>query len=340
MQTLAAGVWRSIQSQSPDAVLIANRRSNRQLIWWFPKTFVGLISVLRRRRGAVVVAGDALTWAVIEPIVRVFRVPTGVMVMGLDLTYSNRFYRAFVRPALRRAPRVLAISRASGDEALSLGVRADRLSVLRLGVPIPDPADRDVARKSVIDILGADEASFVMLTVGRLVRRKGVRWFVEQVMPGLPGSAHYVVAGHGPERDAIRNAAEAAGLSARVHLLGKVDDHVLETLFSGADVFVQPNIHVPGDMEGFGLVVVEAALRGTPVFASALEGVADAVVDTETGFLVPPGDAKAWREAISRAAADPAATTALGARFSQRAAEIYSEHQMDLSLGPILELLV
>jgi phosphatidylinositol alpha-1,6-mannosyltransferase len=121
-----------------------------------------------------------------------------------------------VRPALRRAPRVIAISRAIGDQAIALGIRVDRVSVLRLGVPVPDRPDRDVARKSVIDKVGADEASFVMLTARRLVRRKGVRWFVEEVMPGLPPSAHYVAAGHGPERDAIRTAAEEAPWSPRV----------------------------------------------------------------------------------------------------------------------------
>jgi phosphatidylinositol alpha-1,6-mannosyltransferase len=65
-----------------------------------------------------------------------------------------------------------------------------------------------------------------------------------------------------------------------------------------ADMFVMPNIKVEGDAEGFGLVALEASVNGTPVLASAMEGITCAVIDGKNGFLVPPEKETAWIEKI------------------------------------------
>lgn len=338
METLSAGVWRSLQAGSGGNHLIAHGGPNRALVWWFPGALVRLGRRLWRDRGAAVLTGDALTWAVIEPVARLFRRPAATLVMGLDMSYPGKLYGALVRPALRRAPHVIAISQASAEQARAVGVESGRISVLRLGVPVPPEPDRSGSRSLIEARLDLGSDAFIALTLGRLVRRKGVRWFVETVLPRTPSTVHYVVAGRGPESEAVAEASAAAGVAERVHLLGGVDDETREGLLAGADLFVQPNIPVPGDMEGFGLVVVEAALRGTPVLASALEGIRDAVVDGETGVLVPPADGPAWVEAVARLVADRASTAEMGRRFAAKAAEIYSEERMGRELREILGL--
>ena len=126
------------------------------------------------------------------------------------------------------------------------------------------------------------------------------------------------------------------GLDERVHLLGAVDDADRERLLRGADVFVQPNIRVPGDMEGFGLVLLEAAMRGTTTVASGIDGIVDAVVDGRTGFLVPPGDAQAWTERISALVSSPSELPGIGARFQQASRALFSEEQMSQELLGLL----
>jgi glycosyltransferase involved in cell wall biosynthesis len=145
----------------------------------------------------------------------------------------------------------------------------------------------------------------VLLTVGRLVERKGVCWFIDKVLPELGSSYVYLVAGDGPERGRAQRIVEQRGLREQVHLLGKVTDRDLEALYRTADVFVMPNVPVPGTMEGFGLVALEAASAGVPVVASDLEGIRDAVVDGETGVLVESGNVAAFVDAIKRAQAMP-----------------------------------
>ncbi|MEM9998405.1 MAG: glycosyltransferase family 4 protein, partial [Bacteroidota bacterium] len=93
-------------------------------------------------------------------------------------------------------------------------------------------------------------------------------------------------------------AAAQAGVSDRLRLLGRVPEADLATLLRGADVFVMPNVQVEGDMEGFGVVMLEAGLCELPVVAAALEGIQDVVADAENGFLVPPEDPAAFAEQI------------------------------------------
>jgi phosphatidyl-myo-inositol dimannoside synthase len=334
METLAAGVWRSVHAVRPDSVKISHGRSNRGLIWWVPACLARLTWLCLRGRAEYVLCGDALMNALCAPLLRTFRIQQATMIMGLDVTYENRLYRALVLPPLRSAARVIAISAATAGQARDAGVPADRIAVLRLGVQ-PPPAGRPGrprARAAVRRRLSLADDQLVLLTLGRLVRRKGARWFTESVLPQLDEHVHYVVAGQGPEEQAIRAAAEATGVAKRLHLLGRVDDDAREELMSGADVFLAPNIPVPGDMEGFGLVTVEAAMRGTPVVASALEGINDAVENGRTGILLPPSDVHAWVSELTALLAAPADLPGLGDRFLAHAVELYSEEAMGRAL--------
>ena len=336
METLAESVWRSLSAVDPESRLISHGGSNRDLVWWYPVALLRLAGLLARRRVGSVLTGDALTYALVAPLAALFRVRSATMVMGLDVTFPNRLYQAVVRPWLRRAPTVIAISAATAAQAVAAGTRSDRVHVLRLGVSLPPPPDRGAAREALLAALGLGPDAVVLVTVGRLVRRKGVAWFVAEVMGRLPGEVHYVVGGEGPDRDRIEAAVRASGLAGRVHLLGRVGDDVREHLLAGGDVFVQPNIPVPGDMEGFGLVTVEAAVRGTPVVAARLEGIIDAVIDGRTGTLVEAGDASEWTAVIEGLVSDRAATAELGARYRAIAAEAFSEEGMGVAIGELM----
>jgi glycosyltransferase involved in cell wall biosynthesis len=330
METLAAGVWRSLRRARSDSVLIAHRGPNWQLPVWFPFAFARLAWLIVRRRVEVVIAGDALTYAVVRPLLTLAGLPSATMIHGLDVTFPMKLYRVPVHWALRRAPLVVANSRATADHALDVGVGAGRVKVLRLGVEVPEVADTDriAARKALNCRLNLADGARVVVTMGRLVRRKGVRWFVTAVLPNLPPSVHYVIAGAGPESTAIAAEVEEKQMTDRVHLLGRVDEHAREELLRGADVFVQPNIVVADDVEGFGLVTVEAALRGTPVVAANLQGLRDAVVDGQTGILLPPEEPSVWSERLLELLDDREILFSLGSHFKKEAAARYGEEAM------------
>ena len=235
---------------------------------------------------------------------RMLRVPVAVTVHGLDVIYPNWFYQRMVTALLPTFDAVIAISSAAQAEGLKRGVRPERSFVVTIGVdpPVGDLLGRAAARDQLATVVGAvGDDRVIILTAGRLVRRKGVAWFVEEVLPLVVRQcpeAYYVVAGAGPDEERIREAIERVGLTDRVRLAGKVSNHMLWNIYRACNLFVMPNIAVEGDMEGFGLVAIEAGLAERYVVASALEGIRDAIVPPHNGEFVPPGDALSLAAAI------------------------------------------
>ncbi len=243
----------------------------------------------------------------------------GLTAHGLDVLYPNRLYQATVLPCVRRADVVIAISEATRDACLSKGVAPARCKAIPVGLsPARDEVEREDALARLQNAFGLSlEGRPVLLTVGRLIHRKGVSWFVREVLPPLAQShPHlvYLVAGDGPEGEAILQAAREAGVEDHIRLLGGISDAVLEDLYAAATVFVMPNVPVPGDMEGFGIVAIEAAARGVPVVAARIDGIPDAVADGENGFLLPPEQAKAWVSRLDLLLGDDALCQRLGQR--------------------------
>ncbi|MGR9037511.1 MAG: glycosyltransferase family 4 protein, partial [Gammaproteobacteria bacterium] len=156
------------------------------------------------------------------------------------------------------------------------------------------------------------QEKIVLLTIGRLVKRKGVYWFVNNVMPELDEKFIFVIAGDGPERDSIKKCIQNKNLNRRVFCLGFVTEQIKSSLFSNSDLFVQPNIKVEGDMEGFGISVLEANLHGLAVLGSKLEGLEDSIVHGKNGWQVPPGDTGAYVSAINQKAEEPATLSRIG----------------------------
>lgn len=303
MENLSAGLARVLPRHFPTTV-IAMGRSQR----WLP-LFLGYATLrsallLATRRIDHVHLGDALLSPLGLLLRRLFPVRVTVTACGLDVTWRFPGYQALAIGALRRLDRVAAISRATLHECIQRGVPPERCAIIPPGID-PEPAPARADRGGVGALAGLDlESQPILVTVGRLVARKGVRWFVEEVMPDLPADTVYLVVGAGPEEAAIREAIASRGLGDRVRLLGRVPDDALALIYATADAFVMPNVVVPGDPEGFGIVATEAGRAGLPVVAADLQGIADAVVPG-AGRLVTPGSAAAFRAAIEETLASP-----------------------------------
>ena len=259
-------------------------------------------------------------------------VPTAAIAHGLDVTTPFGPYQRFVPRVFRALDRALPVSRATGEACLVRGLDPEKLRVVPNGVRLdrfPPLGSKRAMRRRLLEAFPTSaagplpEGALLLCSVGRQVERKGFAWFAEAVMPRLPLDVHYWLAGDGPEEERIRAAVARHDLGRRVRLLGRVSDEELQALYRGADLFVMPNVPVPGDMEGFGVVILEAGLGGLPVVASGLEGIRDVVAEGENGHLVESGDADAFvqailpyyhdRERLERAAQRAAETTA--ARF-------------------------
>lgn len=235
--------------------------------------------------------------------------------------------RATARWILGGAAAIVANSRATAvrTEALLelLGVPpAGRVHVVHPGTD-PDRFRPDApGAASWRERLGMPAGTPVLLTVARLIPRKGVDT-VLRALPALPGT-HYVVAGNGPDRPRLEALAAELGVRERVTFVGAVDDAALPGLYAAADLFVMTPREEPGrqDVEGFGIVYCEAAAAGLPVVAARSGGVAEAVREGETALLVPPDDRAALAAAL-RALVDDAALRRRMGNAGRKAVETY-----------------
>ena len=221
------------------------------------------------------------------------------------------------RHIARSCAQVIATCRDEAGELARAGVPAGQISVVPSGVDTrvftPDgPAARRSARPR-------------LLALGRLVERKGVATVIAALAP-LP-DAELVVAGGPNRRDLdtsddyrlLREAAGRHGVADRVTFTGSIAQPDVPALIRFSDVVVCTPWYEP-----FGIVALEAMACGVPVVASAVGGLADSIVDQQTGWLVPARDPAALASALGQLLADPAKRAALGAAGVERARRRYS----------------
>jgi phosphatidylinositol alpha-1,6-mannosyltransferase len=206
-----------------------------------------------------------------------------------------------------------AVSQWTAGQLIAAGLPAERVSVVHNGIR-PEVYAAPKAVEELRTGLGLDDAP-VLLTVGRLVERKGhaaVIRALPQVMAQL-GPVSYVIAGSGPEESRLRAEVERLHLQEQVHFAGAVADDQLPGFYHLCDLFVMPTRELRGDpVEGFGIVYLEANAAGKPVLATRCGGVADAVEDQVSGVLLEPGDEDALVEAIVSLLGDRARLQEMG----------------------------
>ncbi|MFH1353903.1 MAG: glycosyltransferase family 4 protein [bacterium] len=252
-------------------------------------------ALLAARRADVVHLSDPMLSLAGWLIKKILHKPVAVNVHGLDITYPNFLYQTYLRLFFRHLDAYFPISRHVNTILARWRVFGTQ-TVINPGISdiFFDPTVKKTTSNCV-----------TLLTVGRLVKRKGHAWFITNVLPHLPKNITYIIAGEGPEVDNIKQAAEQHNVSSRVTLLGKVSPAKLKILYNTVDGFIQPNIKIKNDTEGFGLVLLEAALCNLPVYAADIDGIPDAVQNNQNGILVTSGDAEAWTRILRRPISTP-----------------------------------
>lgn len=223
-----------------------------------------------------------------------------VYVHGLDIVAAHPLYRALWLPALRRIDGALANSENTARLAAKVGVAHGNVVVVHPGTAIP--SIRHTVRVGFRSRFGLGSGPLV-LSVGRLTRRKGLVEFVRHVLPVVaaqyPDVRLLLVGDDAPHAlnkevedlpGTLADVAAELGVSTHLVRLGPCDDATLEDAYGTASVHVFPVKDVRGDVEGFGMVAIEAAAHGLPTVAFATGGVPDAVGEGVSGHLLAPGD--------------------------------------------------
>ena len=260
--------------------------------------------IARRENVQVICLGDLVYggWLVF-PLKYLFRYKIIFYVHGEEVTVQSGggLFDRWRARFLAHADAVISVSRFTRD-ALTLLMRVDpaKITLVPNGVNLerfqPRAAPPGLAARHGV------EGKRILLSVGRLVARKGADRLIEampQIVRRCP-DVHLLIAGDGPMRAKLEELIHALGLQKSVNLLGAISDRDLDDLYALAHAFALPNREMPdGDTEGFGLVFLEANACGKPVVAGLAGGAPDAVTDQVNGLTVDGNSAGAIADAVS-----------------------------------------
>jgi phosphatidyl-myo-inositol dimannoside synthase len=328
MQRVAVGLHRALDAH-PEVQLhtLALEASWKSTPWRLGPFLLKAAAEIPRRvredRIDVVLFSSMVT-AAVAPLIRKRLERTGCRIaaipIGRDVILPTLPYQWYLPRVFDALDHAFPISRVTAQACVQRGMDEGRTRVIPCGVDpesFAPPPDRDAARQALFDHLARDgiqlpEDALLLLSVGRHQPRKGFHWAVSEVVPRLPEGVIYLLAGSGPMTPEIREAVRRLGIGDRVKLLGRVPEETLRVLYRGADLFLMPNLPMPGDIEGFGVVMLEAGMTGTPVLAAEMEGIRDVIDEGCNGHFCPPGDAECFTRAIEEYAEDRGALREAG----------------------------
>ncbi len=276
------------------------------------RTFLFLFTLLFRIPKAdrefqpdVILFSSMVTAGVIPFLTRKIKAPLVTINHGQDVTLPFWIYQKYLPHVFKKLSGVISVSKATRQACIDRGLEPDKGVALPNGLDsrkLDRMPDRGTARDEIKRRFGLDEIDerYLLLTVGRQVKRKGHVWFINEVLPKISSDVTYLIVGDGPEHPEIRKAAEESGLKDHIVLAGRQSDEVLRMAYAAADLFVMPNIPIEGDMEGFGIVLLEANQASVPAVAADLEGIRDVIEQGVNGYRVPHSRPSKFAEKVDQ----------------------------------------
>lgn len=306
----------------------------------YAKFFLRSLRLVLRRRPVAVHAGRVLPEGLVAWLVaRIARVPVVIYAHGEEITTWRQpgKFRAMCF-AYRHADSLIANSEFTRAELIKLGADRRRISLVHPGVDTtrfrPGLFAQDLRAQ-----LGLNGSQLLILSVGRLSRRKGfdtvIRALAQVRAAGI--DAHHALIGVGEDKVYLLELAQQCGMASYVHFLGHVEMDDLPRWYNACDVFVMPNREIKGDTEGFGMVFIEAAACGKAAVAGLAGGTAAAVLDGITGMRVDGEKLNDVAGALIEILSDAAVRERLGQAALARAQAEFSWESVAAKTSRLIE---
>lgn len=225
---------------------------------------------------------------------------------------------------LKNADKIVAVSNALKDTVTGFGILSDKVKVIPNAVELSDfpPGLKE-------------RMGFKILFVGRLVPEKGLEYLIksmEFIVKEIP-QATLTVVGGGPMREELEGLVEGYSMGDKIRFEGMKPHSEILRYLQDTDLFVLSSLS-----EGLPLTVLEAMAAGKPVVATNVGGIPDAVIDGESGILVPPKDIDALSKAIISLLGDRVKQIRMGEKARKRSEEKFSWEKIVESVVKIYNL--
>lgn len=279
-------------------------------------------------RPDVLYCGDLYPQGVIAVILKkLLRIPFIAYCHGEDITLTaERRFQPLLRNLIyRSANAIIANGEFAVQGLLSNGIEGAKIHKITPGLDTslfyPEEPKVELRQR-----YGIGNGELVLMTVARLVSRKGHRRVIRALaeLGGTVPPFKYVIVGRGPLEAELRALTDELKLGDKVVFAGFVADDQLNQHYNLADVVVMPNTGDDGDVEGFGMVFLEANAAGKPVIGGRSGGTSEAILDGQTGYLVDPSDDQELRKALHSLLNDGNLRRSMGAAGLKRARTDFS----------------
>lgn len=269
--------------------LLANKKGKKFLI---PFLFFTVFYIfINRKKYTNVHIGDG----VLAPVGAIAKLLTNakisITIHALDIVYDKYFYQSIIPPLVSKVDKIVCVSQYTLNQCVARKIDKKKCLLIPNGIDFDDKRSSNYSRKELQEKLGIKlENKELLLSVCRLVERKGLVWFVNEVITNLSEHYVYVIVGTGPEKSNLLKTIVKHKLQDKVIVLQNISEQEKIELINHSSFLIMPNIYVKGNAEGFGISIIEAGAYGLPSVASNIDGIPDAVVDGITGKLVEPMD--------------------------------------------------
>lgn len=250
----------------------------------------------------VILFSSMVTASILPIMIKKPNVPFATINHGQDVTLPVNPYQWYMPSVFKRLDGVISVSSATREACIQRGMDPEK------GVALPNGFDMKVVKKlpeknKARALLESEfnlnlEGKKLLLSVGRQVKRKGHQWFLNKVFDNIQSDVVYIIVGDGPEHGNIFKARENSKKKEKIVIVGKQPEKILNACYAAADLFIMPNVPVEGDMEGFGIVLLEANRAGVPAIASDLEGIKDVIEDGVNGYKIPQNESDLFARKI------------------------------------------
>jgi phosphatidyl-myo-inositol dimannoside synthase len=321
-----------------------NLISKSKWVWpkWFP-LLSHTFKMIRREKIEKIIVAHVLPTGTVALLARWFlRVPYIVSVHGLDvnLTQISAWKKKLTMFIMKNAEKVIANS----EYTKSLLVKYNYCSEAKVKIvyPCPNEAASHISerlKQKLIDEYDLADKK-IMLTVGRLIKRKGQDKVLQALPQILQKEPHalYIMVGKGEQFEKLKQKAVDLGVRDKVLFFFDVTDEELPVFYDLAQVFIMPCREEDlGDVEGFGIVFLEANSYSRPVIAGRSGGAVEAVVDGKTGLLVTPENTEEIARAAVELLTDREKASQLGVQGKERVQERFTWEKQAEKLIQLLD---
>lgn len=236
-------------------------------------------------------------------------------------SFTARLYHWYKLQMFKHVDRFFPVSDYTKGLLRNDGIPDEKIEIVINGTN-PDFFKPEQPDNSIVKELGLTDKK-VLLTITRLVSRKGI----DTVLRAMPGIVHefpdvkYVVVGEGPQGQELKKITSELGLEKHVIFAGKVPYDRIVDYYNLCDIFIMPSKTEIPDVEGFGIVFLEANACAKPVIGSKSGGIPSAVLDNQTGLLVKEGSISELEAATIKLLKDSELAEQLGQNGRKRVLE-------------------